>query len=43
MADFKKGFMTTLGVITAMSVWVTVSNLFKADEEPAEEAEQKTE
>lgn len=33
MENFKKGFVTTLGVLAAMSVWATVNGLFKKEEE----------
>ena len=44
MENFKKGFMTTLGVLAGLSIYATVSSLFggKSDKKGEKEAE-KTE
>lgn len=40
MDNFKKGFMTTLGVLTGMSVWAAVCGLFvDKDSDKVEEKE----
>lgn len=42
MKDFKKGFMTTMGVLFGMGIWVAVTGMLKPDKNDEKEAE-KTE
>lgn len=41
MADFKKGFMVTLGVLTGMTVWAAVCGLFANKSEEKEKTENR--
>lgn len=44
MVDFKKGFMTTLGVLTGISVWAAVCGLFAEKDKKTDAVEnEKTE